>query len=110
LYRDKIDTSYQIETNTFYYEAGDSFKFNVEVMTLYIDLDNLIKECSFTNRQKTLLEYFFNGYSISDINRETGISRSSVSKSLDIITDKIVSKNNQKWSSFTKKYLKSVQT
>lgn len=106
LFRDKIDTAFQIEQNNFYHDAGDTFKFNVEILSLYIELDKLLAKCKLTDRQKLLLEYFTRGYTVADIGNEFGFSRSSVTKSLDIIVGKVVSKNNQNWIKFMDKYSK----
>lgn len=70
---------------------------NEDVITTYIDLDNLIETCGLTVRQRFILEELMSGGKIQDVANFLKIDRKTLSESVDSSIEKIVRKNNEIW-------------
>lgn len=98
LYRSKIDVTYGANSNTNIHQAGDIFDFNVEIITMYASLDELIEICKFKEKQRTLLKLIFEGNTIQDICRmNIGYKKSATYDLFDRMILRIVEMNYIKW-------------
>jgi DNA-binding NarL/FixJ family response regulator len=100
-YRSKVDVSYGAVSNIDINQAGDMFEFNQELIALYASLDKLTKSSKLTDKQVEILEYFYKGYTASDIAKSRGTARKYIYETLNVIVGKIVTQNNIEW----KKYI-----
>ncbi|UUV46679.1 transcriptional regulator [Bacillus phage vB_BanS-Thrax4] len=98
LYRSKVDVSYGANTNIEITQAGDTFDFNQEIITLYASLDKTIQRCKFKDKQLKLLELIFEGHTLQDICKlDIGFKSSATYDMFDRLVKRIVDMNNELW-------------
>lgn len=98
LYRSKVDVSYGANTNIEINQAGDTFDFNQEIITLYASLDETIRQCKFKDKQLKLLELIFEGHTLQDICKlDIGFKSSATYDMFDRLVKRIVDMNNELW-------------
>lgn len=64
---------------------------------MYVDLERMIQDCSFSPRELSVLNAFMEGYTSSDICEEFGVTRQTVDTFFKRAVAKIVSCNNENW-------------
>ncbi|MGV4321296.1 helix-turn-helix transcriptional regulator [Bacillus mojavensis] len=97
MFRSEVDILYGASTNVNVDQAGDVFEFNQELISLYASLDGVLEKCNLTNKQKEILGYFYDGYTISDMSKQFGINGHSAYRVLNRAIKKIVDINNHDW-------------
>ncbi|QPK89747.1 hypothetical protein IEN91_04720 [Bacillus velezensis] len=97
MFRSEVDILYGASTNVNIDQAGDVFEFNQELISLYASLDNVLDKCNLTNKQRKILGYFYDGYTISDMSKQFGINGHSAYRVLNRAIKKIVDINNYDW-------------
>lgn len=98
LYRDKVDVNYGANINANIDEAGDTFEFNGELITLYISLDETIKKCGFKEKELRFLRYLFEGYTVSDVVKKYKLyPKRTAHRTLNRIIKRILEVNHQEW-------------
>jgi hypothetical protein len=97
LFRSKVDTSHNSNTNIDINQAGDMFEFNQELIALYSSLDEAVKAVELRDKDLRLLELVFEGHTISDIIKHYNYPQKTAYRILDRIVEKIVEENNASW-------------
>ena len=75
----------------------DAGSINEELVCLYADLDRVIKCCSFTKRQKEILDLYMTGYNEQDIAEELNLRMDIVEGIIRSICRKIKKENDLAW-------------
>jgi DNA-binding CsgD family transcriptional regulator len=70
---------------------------NEELICLYADLDRMIERCSFTKKQKEVLDLYMVGYNEQDISEVLNIRPDVVEGIIDSICKKIKHENDLAW-------------
>lgn len=98
LYRSKIDKTYKMKQNYHPDQAGDSYDFNTELLCLYADLEELMKETDLTSEQLDIINYLERGYTYLDIADILGESSAEgVELRFNTICKAIQKTNYDKW-------------
>lgn len=90
-FRDKIDIYYKREV------CGTLGDINEEVIALYVDLDNLIKQCDFDDMQLRIIDLLQRGYNYHSIAQMFALSDVAIKNRFDVICRKIVKKHTDNW-------------
>lgn len=96
-FRSIVDTSYGASININMNQAGDTFEFNQELVSLYASLDKIIDKIELKEKDEEFLKLMFEGYSISRIIDDFGFPRKTAYRTMDRIVDKIVDANDSEW-------------
>lgn len=96
-FRSIVDTSYGASININMNQAGDTFEFNQEIVSLYASLDKIIDKIELKEKDEEFLKLMFEGYSISRIIDDFGFPRKTAYRTMDRIVDKIVDANDSEW-------------
>ncbi|WJJ55253.1 hypothetical protein QB910_000009 [Dabrowskivirus KKP3916] len=96
-FRSKLDPYQDIKVNRNEDQAGDIRDFNQELVVLYLDLDNLIKETKLTYKHMNLLKKLMAGWTEADIAEELGVTEEAVIQQFDTIANNIKKTNDIKW-------------
>lgn len=97
LYRSKVDVCYGANTNININQAGDTFEFNQELITLYASLDKLIQKIKIKEKDELFLKLVFEGNDIADIINLYEFPRKTAYRTLERIVTKIVDANDEGW-------------
>lgn len=97
LFRSKVDVSYGASTNIDINQAGDTFEFNAELISLYMSLDRLIDKVKMKDKDWEFLKLVFSGYTLGDIIEVYKYPRKTAYRTLDRIVSKIVDANDLEW-------------
>lgn len=68
-----------------------------DVLCTYMDLDRLIDDCEFNERQIRLIRAVMDGYSTRDIDEVWGWSAGRAEKTLQAMTRRIMRENDRRW-------------
>lgn len=68
-----------------------------DVLCTYMDLDKLIEDCEFNERQIKLIRAVMDGYSTRDIDEMWGWSDGRAEKTLQAMTRRIMRENDRRW-------------
>jgi len=96
-YRWMIDTYQGIGFNRNYNSAGDVKPMNAELIVTYIDLDNLIKRCNFSEKQLEIIRLLMQGNSEQDVADHFGQDVSGINRTFNLICAKIKAKHDFSW-------------
>lgn len=96
VYRDKVDVYYGAERDTHYNNAGNVKYVNQELIHIFAYLDELIKQCDFTQEQLKLIHFVSIGYTFKDIEEQS--DRKNVKRRFEAICKVISQMNNELWS------------
>lgn len=97
-YRYKYDTYLHNETNYVFSEAGDVAHVNQELIALYASIDQLIKQCKFSNEQLKIIKRFEHGYTMQEMADSLGLgTASNARRRFKSIIKKMVSTNEWNW-------------
>ncbi|NBI28614.1 hypothetical protein ERL59_06565 [Chengkuizengella sp. YPA3-1-1] len=108
LFRDKIDIYYKSNNDNFYINAGNVKEVNQELLNTYIYLDQLIIVSDLTEKQKALIELFYEGFTYRDIAYYTKTTAQRIERRLKSICTKICKTNKKRWIIWThENYLNS---
>lgn len=97
--RSMINTGYTAcdeSLNAGEYSASES-KLDEHLICLYADLDTLLEEVDFTQGQGRLVDRLMEGYTLSDVAMELGVSKQSVHRQLQRIVLKIITTHQTRW-------------
>lgn len=97
LFRNKLDTTYDVGMNININQAGEFFDFNQELIVLYASLDDTIKQCEFDEKYIKFLDLIFIGNSIMDIVNHYNLPKKTAYRMLEKIVDDIVEQNGYNW-------------
>lgn len=67
------------------------------IICTYIDLEMLIASCSFSPRERQVLDDLMYGYTSADIADRLGVTRQTIDVMFKRAVKKIVEENNAKW-------------
>lgn len=67
------------------------------IICTYIDLETLITSCSFSPRERQVLDDLMYGYTSADIADRLGVTRQTIDVMFKRAVKKIVEENNAKW-------------
>lgn len=96
-YRWMIDTYQGIEMTKESNLAGDVKPMNPELIVTYIDLDNLIKQCNFSEKQLDIITLLMQGNSEQDIADYFEQDVSGINRTFNLICAKIQAKHDFLW-------------
>lgn len=99
LFRSKVDVNYGANTNIDINQAGDSFEFNSELISLFASLDKLLEQIKLKDKDWEFLKLLFDGYTVGDIieDKKFNYPRKTAYRTLDRIVAKIVDANDLDW-------------
>lgn len=98
LYRNKVDTTYGTSININMYQAGDTFEFNQELISLYASLDKLIQKISLNEKEVKFLELIFDGNTVADVFKvHKHYPQKTAYRVLERIVESIVEQNHYDW-------------
>lgn len=88
---------YRYQYDALIYEDAKAGGMNEELICLYADLDRMIERCSFTKRQKEVLDLYMVGYNEQDISEVLNIRPDVVEGIIHSICKKIKHENDLAW-------------
>ena len=95
---DKYYTSVQYGSGNVL-ETSGVFTFDEDILTTYFDLDALISECGLTELEMDIVTSMMEGYTVRDIVEERDYADGrAVLNRLDDAVEKIVFRNDERWS------------
>lgn len=92
-----IDPYYGNETNNNIYEAGEVIPINQELIGIFRDLDELIKETKLTSKQIEIVNMLFEGNNEEDVATHYYQRTEKVDNIINTICEKIKKSNDYKW-------------
>jgi DNA-binding NarL/FixJ family response regulator len=95
-YRYKYDENYFLDDSIAMAVSGAA-RLNEEVITTYATLDQLIKQCRFTEQQHQMIKLVGDGYSHEDMAEVMSIRQSTIAGRLTTIYKKIEKENEWQW-------------
>lgn len=102
IYRSKVDVTYGADINININQAGDTFEFNQELISLYASLDVIIGKIKMKDKDREFLRLIFEGNSVGDIIEDYDFPRRTAYRTLDRIVERIVDSNDEAWSDVMK--------
>ena len=96
--RSKLDpTFYPSQTNAGIFSTDGVNLGGEPIICTYIDLEMLIDGCSFSQREKSILDDLMYGYTSQDIADRLSVTRQTVDVMFKRAVKKIVEENNRRW-------------
>ena len=94
--RSKLDTSYYPSlTGADIFTSAGIPRFSEEIITVYVSLDELIRDCGLSDRERLIVDQLMLGYSITDIADHYGLQKSTCSTLFSRAVCKITEWHNE---------------
>lgn len=77
--------------------ATGAYSVNTEVIVTYVELDNLVKACNFSESELKVIELKGLGYTLAEISAATGVQSTYINSLIKKVVKKIVQENLRKW-------------
>lgn len=97
--RSQLDISYGASRNIDIHVAGEITEFNVELIALYVSLDDILARISIKEKDRVFLHLVFMGHTIKDITRlkEHSFSKMTAYRTMERLVEKVVELNMEDW-------------
>jgi len=95
--RVKYDPLFERDNDDINMSSCDLDTFNFDILHTYIDLDNLINNCDFNDKQKIILDMYMHQYTEQEIAEELEDDIRNINGIINSICKKIVDENLRNW-------------
>lgn len=77
--------------------ATGAYSVNTEVIVTYVELDNLVKACNFSESELYIIKMLGLGYTVSEVAAIINVQQKNLNKKLKTLCKKVVNENLRKW-------------